>query len=277
MKEINDLHYVLREDKDTAFSISAEVAQWFRQTLIAFKGQKLPLLKNCRFALADGSEFIEIDAKGNVKPITTVRPDWYPDPGEFLREQWLKNKEMHDQSIVEFLRNFLEMFPDVKDRRLHGNFLLNLELDKLPSAMPAYNAKQTVGRVGNRNKLSTQPKVADLNSFEMFQTFYQNLEGAVSANRFPTMQLLTGFDNIAKAPTPLKGSVRTWFKAITGELPPNNKKVQAGHADVFCAPIQTSLQQIKDYGLEKFYAELSQAIQQAGDLDLNKFEYKLPN
>ena len=274
VKTLEDMHYVLRKDNDTSFSISAEVAQWFRQTLVAFKGEKLTLLKNCCIAFADGSEFVEIDSKGNVQPMTTVAPAWYPDRGEFLRDQWLRNKEMHDQPIVDFLKNFLEMFPDVKDRRIHGNLLLDLQMDKVESARQIETIKYKAGQVGNKNKLSTQPKVHDLKSFEMFSTFYTNLAGAVSANQFPTMQVLTGYDELTKAPTPLKGAVRTWFKAITGELPPNNKKVAAGHADVFCAPIVTTLEEIKKYGLEKFYQELSQTIQDAGDPDLNKFEYR---
>ncbi|MCL6360284.1 hypothetical protein [Pectobacterium polaris] len=276
VKTLEDLHYVLRKDDDTAFSISPEVAQWFKQTLQAFKGQKLTLLKNCRIAFADGAEFVEIDNKGNVQPVATVAPAWYPDRGEFLREKWLINKEMHDQNIVEFLRNFLEMYPNVKDRRVHGNLLFDLQLDKIDTEKSAEHTKPPAGKIGNKNRLSTQPKVNDLKSFDMFSQFYSNLAKAVIANQFPTMQVLTGQDNLTKASTPLKGAVRTWFKAITGELPPNNKKVEAGHAEVFCAPIQTSLQQITDYGLEKYYAELSQAIQQAGDLTLDKFEYPFP-
>lgn len=276
VKTLEDMHYVLRQNDDTSFSISAEVANWFRQTLVAFKGEKLTLLKGCCIAFADGSEFIEIDGKGNVQPMTTVAPAWYPDKGEFLRDQWLKNKEMHDQTIVDFLKNFLEMYPDVKDRRIHGNLLLDLQMDNSEIAKTADNTRPPAGRVGNKNKLSTQPKIHDLNSFDMFSQFYSNLSEAVIANQFPTMQILTGQDDLTKVPTPLKGAIRTWFKAITGELPPNNKKVEAGHADVFCAPIVTTLGQIKAYGLPKFYQELSQAIQDAGDLELNKFEYQLP-
>lgn len=276
LKTPADLSHVLRDSKETTYSITPELVHWIKGAIAFRDGQLMPDFKNCCFAFGDGKEFIEFDGKGKIKPPLTKTPDWYPEPGEFMRETWLKNKEMHDQTIVQFIKEFLERFTDVNERRVHCDLLFNLQLGTINTTTPAVNTHPPASRIGNKNRLSTQPKVHDLNSFEMFSQFFSHLSDAVLANQFPTMQVLIGQDDISKAPTPLKGATRTWFKAITGELPPNNKKVAAGHADVFCAPIQTTLLQIKEYGLEKFYAELSQAIQKAGDLTLDKFEFQMP-
>lgn len=276
LKSPADLSHVLRDAKDTTYSITPELVNWIKGAIAFRDGQPMPDFKNCCFAFGDGAEFIEFDGKGKIKSPAARTPDWYPDPGEFMRETWLKNKEMHDQTIVQFIKEFLERFTDVNERRIHCDLLFELQLNKISTRAPAAATPQPASKIGNKNRLSTQPKVHDLNSFEMFSQFYSNLSDAVQANKFPTMQILIGRDDISKAPTPLKGATRTWFKAVTGELPPNNKKVAAGHADVFCAPIQTTLMQITEYGLEKFYAELSQAIQHAGDLTLDKFEFQAP-
>lgn len=276
LKSPADLSHVLRDAKDTTYSITPELVNWIKGAIAFRDGQPMPDFKNCCFAFSDGAEFIEFDGKGKIKSPAARTPDWYPDPGEFMRETWLKNKEMHDQTIVQFIKEFLERFTDVNERRIHCDLLFDLQLNKISTRASVVTTPQPASKIGNKNRLSTQPKVHDLNSFEMFSQFYSNLSDAVQANKFPTMQILIGRDDISKAPTPLKGATRTWFKAVTGELPPNNKKVAAGHADVFCAPIQTALMQITEYGLEKFYAELSQAIQQAGDLTLDKFEFQAP-
>lgn len=275
LKTPADLSHVLRDKKDTIYSITPELVEWIRGAMSFREGQLIPDFANCRFAFADGAEFIEFDGKGKIKPVSTIKPAWYPDPGEFMREAWLKNKEMHDQTIVQFIREFLERFTDVEDRRIHCDLLFDLQLDKVKVSSSLAHTSLSSKR-GNKNKISTQPKIYDLNSFDMFQQFFVNLEEAVTSNTFPTMQILIGVEDIAKAPTLLKGSARTWFKSITGELPPNNKKVSAGHSEVYCAPIVTALQSIKEYGLEKFYAELSQTIRDAGDLTLDKFAYQLP-
>jgi hypothetical protein len=64
------------------------------------------------------------------------------------------------------------------------------------------------------------------------------------------LQVLTGMDNLTKAPHNLKQGIRTWFKAIAGDLPPNNKRVEAGNAVLFCAPIREQIQRIEALGLE---------------------------
>ena len=99
------------------------------------------------------------------------------------------------------------------------------------------------------------------------------MKTAVNANEFPTLQVLTGQKDLAKAPHSLKQGIRTWFKGITGDLPPNNKRVGAGNAVLFCAPVREQIQQIEAIGLEKYYQGLSKAIADAGDGFITDFSY----
>lgn len=99
------------------------------------------------------------------------------------------------------------------------------------------------------------------------------MKRAVYANEFPTLQVLTDSENLAKAPQNLKQGIRTWFKAITGDLPPNNKRVEAGNAVLFCAPIREQIQQIEALGLENYYQGLSKAIADEGDGFIADFTY----
>ncbi|VFS40818.1 Uncharacterised protein [Enterobacter cancerogenus] len=99
------------------------------------------------------------------------------------------------------------------------------------------------------------------------------MKRAVYANEFPTLQVLTDSENLTKAPQNLKQGIRTWFKAITGDLPPNNKRVEAGNAVLFCAPIREQIQQIEALGLENYYQGLSKAIADEGDGFIADFTY----
>lgn len=120
------------------------------------------------------------------------------------------------------------------------------------------------------------PKVADLGSFELFSQFFSRLKTAVDADNFPTLQILTDSEDVTKVPNSLKGAVRTWFKAITGELPPNNKRVEAGNAELFCAPVREHIKQVEAYGLENYYQQLSQAIHEAQEAYIADFTFRLP-
>ena len=270
-----DLSYVIRDDKDTTYSISPSVVEWIRGTIDFAAGQPLVTLKNCCFAFGDGAEFVEFDGKGKLKPITTVVPPWFPDLGEFLRERWLINNEMYDLPIVEFIKSFLDMFPDVEDRRLHAGLLFDLQLNN-SRTLSAPAGSPVKGTTGNKHGKSTAPKIADMKSLEMFTTFFARLKEAANHDEFPTLHILTGHEDISKVPATYKAAVRTWFRAITGVLPPNNKRVAAGNAGLFCAPIREQLKAVEAYGLDKYYPPLSDAIEQAGDLEVSKFEYKLP-
>ena len=132
------------------------------------------------------------------------------------------------------------------------------------------------GKKGNKNGKTTKPKIIDLGSFELFNQFFERLKSAVIADQFPTLQQLTGVDNLTKAPNHLKQGIRTWFKAITGDLPPNNKRVDAGNAALFCAPIREQLQHIESIGLETFYHNLSKAINASGEKYISDFSFTYP-
>lgn len=264
VKTVNDLTYELKDDsKETVFVISPEVVQFVRQA-IDFKtamGKPITDLKNCCFAFDDGKECFEIDSKGKLKTFSDTVPDWLPSKPDFMRSNWLENHELHDLITPEFIKAFLEKFPSVKERRDHANYLFDLQLDKIKGS--PVSVPQPASKVGNKNSRTTKPRVHDLGSYEIFEQFFMRLKEAVTANQLPDLQVLTGMDG-DKAPANLRSGVRTWFKGITGDLPANNKKLEAitkaGTEDLYCAPIRSSLEEVERIGLEKFYQALSHAI-----------------
>ncbi|EHN8828098.1 hypothetical protein KKZ89_14220 [Enterobacter bugandensis] len=257
VKTIDQLLAAIASESVTAYVFGGELVRFVKGLL---KMKPVIQLKNCRFAFDNGTRFVEIDGRGNVKEFEPGKvPVWFQSPGEFARGQWLVNHDFADLMTPEFIRAFIERFPDVSKRREHANLLFDLQLNKLAPAQPA--AKKT----GNVQGKTTKPKVTDLQSFELFSQFYARMKTAVCADQFPTLQILTGHDAVNDAPTSLKGAVRTWFKGITGQLPPNNKRVGAGNAELFCAPIREQLRQVEEIGLETFYHGLSKAIADAGD------------
>lgn len=74
----------------------------------------------------------------------------------------------------------------------------------------------------------------------------------------------------------LKNAARTWFKAISSELPPNSKRVGAGNSALFCAPVRQKIQQIESYGIERYYQYLSKTIAEAGEQFITDFNVKFP-
>ncbi|MEB6381620.1 hypothetical protein MXM41_22250 [Leclercia adecarboxylata] len=269
-----DLSSVISKNANKVFSISLAVVDWLLGTIDFSGGEPLPKLKNCCFAFANCSKFIEFDSKGRLVAVKQ-KPSWYPDLNLFLRDQWLRNYQMYDLPLVKFIKLFLKTFTCIHDRRIHCNLLFDLQLDKIKQPSVPY-ATQPASKLGNKNRKSTSPKVGDLKSFDLFTQFLERLTATVEANEFPRMQVLTGYENLAKAPKSLKGAVRTWYKAVTGDLPPNNKKVASGNASIYCASIRTAISQVTNYngGLQVFYNELSQAIFKAGDLEVSRFNFK---
>ena len=269
VKSVEDLKYVLRDDKHSAFVMSSVAAKFVKDALI-FENP-IKTFKNCRFVFDDGAEFVEFDSSGRSKRFTET-PSWYITPEEFARGQWLINHELHDLTTPQFIATFREMFQDVAKRREHCNLLFDLQLENITPA----RATPPAGGSGNKNRITTKPKVTDLGSFELFSQFFDRLKSAVNADKFPTLQILIDADDVAKAPGSLKGAARTWFKAITGELPPNNKRVDAGNAELFCAPVREQIALIEAYGPERYYQELSRAINEAGERFIADFTFTLP-
>lgn len=262
---VETLMQVINSSAFTSFVIGPEVVDFVKKALIV--NTTISSFKNCRFAFDDGAHFIEFDAKGKSKRYDEI-PDWFVSPAEFSRTQWLINHNLSDVSAKQFI-DALMAWP-LKERRAHCNLLFGLDLHKT-GVVPA--AASTAGKIGNKNGKTTKPKIIDLGSFELFNQFFERMKTAVYADEFPTLQLLTGIDNLAKAPNNLKQGIRTWFKAITGDLPPNNKRVEAGNAVLFCAPVREQIQQIEALGLEKYYLGLSKAIDEAGEQFIADFAY----
>lgn len=259
VKTIDQLLAAIASEAVTAYVFGGELVRFVKGLL---KMKPVIQLKNCRFAFDDGTRFVEIDGKGNVKEFAPGQvPAWFQSPGDFARGQWLVNHNFADLMTPAFISAFIERFPDVKKRREHANLLFDLQLNKLAHAAAQPAAK----RIGNILGKTTKPRVTDLQSFELFSQFYARMKAAVNSDQFPTLQILTGHPSLNEAPTSLKGAVRTWFKGITGQLPPNNKRVGAGNAELFCAPIREQLQQVEEIGLEVFYQGLSRAIADAGE------------
>lgn len=262
---VETLMQVINSSAFTSFVIGPEVVDFVKKALIV--NTTISSFKNCRFAFDDGAHFIEFDAKGKSKRYDEI-PDWFVSPAEFSRTQWLINHNLSDVSAKQFI-DALMAWP-LKERRAHCNLLFGLDLHKT-GVVPA--AASTAGKIGNKNGKTTKPKIVDLGSFELFTQFFERMKTAVYADEFPTLQVLTGIDNLAKAPNNLKQGIRTWFKAITGDLPPNNKRVEAGNAVLFCAPVREQIQQIEALGLEKYYLGLSKAIDEAGEQFIADFAY----
>ena len=265
---VETLMEVINSSELTRFVIGAEVVDFVKKALIV--NTTISSFKNCRFAFDNGAHFIEFDSKGKSRRFSDV-PDWFVSPAEFARSQWLINHKLADVHATEFV-DVLMSFP-LKERRAHCNLLFGLDLHKT-GVVPAVPA--TTSNLGNKKGKTTKPKIVDLGSFELFSQFFERMKEAVFADQFPTLQVLTGINNLAKAPQALKQGIRTWFKAIAGDLPPNNKRVEAGNALLFCAPIREQIRQIEALGLEKYYQGLSRAIAEADESCITDISYTPP-
>lgn len=262
--DVQALMNVIRSEEQTAFVVSAEVVKFVRDALIV--NTTITSFKNCRFAFNEGSEFIEFDSNGTSRRFTET-PDWFISPGEFSRSQWLINHHLADVSAPEFIEELIAW--PLKERREHCDLLFNLGLQK----SAALTENSFASRAGNKNRITTKPKIYDIGSVEIFQQFFARLKTAVNTNAFPTLQILTDKEDVSRVPVTLKGAVRTWFKCITNELPPNNKRVEAGNAELFCAPIREQIKQIEMYGVERYYQALSKSIAAAGDQFIADFSF----
>ena len=262
--DVQALMNVIRSEEQTAFVISAEVVKFVRDALIV--NTTITAFKDCRFAFNEGREFIEFDSTGKSSRFTET-PDWFISPGAFSRTQWLINHDLADVSTTTFI-DVLMSWP-LKERRAHCDLLFDLGLQKTSTTPENVFASKS----GNKNRITTKPKINDIGSVQIFQQFFARLKTAVMANTFPTLQILTDSEDVSRVPVTLKGAVRTWFKCITNELPPNNKRVEAGNVELFCAPIREQIQQIEAYGVERYYQELSRAIAAAGDQFIADFSF----
>lgn len=264
--DVQALMNVIRSEEQTAFVISADVVKFVRDALIV--NTTITSFKNCRFAFNEGREFIEFDSNGKSRCFADI-PDWFISPGEFSRSQWLINHNLASVSAPEFIEELMTW--PLKERREHCDLLFDLGLQKKTTSSETSFASKS----GNKNRITTKPKINDIGSVEIFQQFFARLKKAVSADEFPTLQILTGSDDVSRVPVSLKGAVRTWFKCITNELPPNNKRVDAGNAELFCAPIREQIQQIEAFGVERYYQEMSRAIADAGDQFIADFSFDI--
>ncbi|VYU60452.1 hypothetical protein [Metakosakonia massiliensis] len=267
--DVQTLMQVIRSSKDTWFVIGDEVTDFVKKALIV--NTTIISFKNCKFAFENGAYFVEFDAKGKSKQYTE-KPDWFITPAEFARTQWLVNHNLADVKATEFIK--ILMTYSLKERRSHCDLLFGLDLQKTGGASSTPDSKTV--RTGNRGGKTTKPKVFEMGSFELFEQFFSRMKAAVAENKFPTLQVLTGMEDLTRAPGNLKQGVRTWFKAITGDLPPNNKRVDAGNAELFCAPIRAQIEEIEKIGLENYYQALSQAVHQAGDAYISEFTFRYP-
>lgn len=249
------------------FTIKSDVGDYVR---LSAKAPKMESLKGCKFQLispeGQGYEYITFDSKGKPE-ITTDAPEWSVNENDYAREQWVANKGYDVRSGVELLAELMTY--SLTERRKLADILLSLELDKQP-----VSRSYARGTTGNRNGKSTKPKVMDLGSYELFKAVYDRLSDAVNSDQFPTLQVLTGLDELGKAPTNLKQACRTYFKAITSELPPNNKVVEKGHPEIMCSKIRAILEEVERVGVENYYKQLAEAIAEAAEKETTIADFK---
>ncbi|HAV1531553.1 TPA: hypothetical protein JG872_000363 [Enterobacter hormaechei subsp. xiangfangensis] len=249
------------------FTIKSDVADYVR---LSAQAPKFESLKGCKFQLlapeGNGYEYISFDSKGKPE-ITYDAPDWSMNENDYARQQWVANKGYDVRSGVELLEELMTY--DLTERRKLADILLSLDLDKKP-----LHRSYARGTTGNRNGKSTKPKVMDLGSYELFKAVYDRLSDAVNSDQFPTLQVLTGLDDLTKAPTNLKQACRTYFKAITSELPPNNKVVEKGHPEIMCSKIRAILEEVERVGVEDYYKQLAESIAEAADKDTTIADFK---
>jgi len=267
VKSIDEFIASISSNTVNSYVVSEEVVRFVKELL---KMKPVIQLKNCHFAFDDGKKFLEVDGRGNIKEYETGSiPDWYETPIEITRSQWIISNDFANLIKSEFLSTFIKKFPDVNVRREYADMLLDLHLNK----MGVLNPLSTTNRSGNTSGRTTKSRVTELQSFELFCQFYERMKAAVYADMFPTLKVLLGHDDLSEIPTPIKGAVRTWFKGITGQLPPNSKRVGSGNSLLFCAPIRERILYIEDVGLEFFYEGLSKAIADSKNTILSEFNY----
>ncbi|MEN5016450.1 hypothetical protein ABEH87_08870 [Erwinia sp. Eh17-17] len=267
VKSVADLNYVLRDgDKKTAFVMSAEVAKFVKDALII--NDTIISFKNCCFAFEKGAEFVEFDRNGKSVRFSEPVPSWFVKPGVFARSDWLDNHELADLPAPDFIKAFNEKFPDLQERRKHADYLFDLQLRRIK--LPPSEAPRPVGNTSGK---STKPKVTDLESFQLFEQFFARLKSAVMANEFPTLNVLTASEDVSKVPGSYRQAIRTAMKAVTHELPVNNKRLAAGNPALFCAPVREKIAEIESIGLEPYYQELSKAIARADGSYIADFSF----
>lgn len=268
VKSVADLNYVLRDhDKKTAFVMSAEVAKFVKDALII--NDTIISFKNCCFAFEKGAEFVEFDHNGQFVRFSEPVPSWFIRPAVFARSDWLDNHALADLAAPEFIKAFNEKFPDLHERRKHANYLFDLQLQK--GKLPSTETSRTPGNIQGK---STKPKVTDLGSFELFKQFFDRLKAAVMADEFPTLNVLTAADNVSNVPGSYRQAIRTAMKAVTHELPVNNKRLAAGNPALFCAPVRDKIAEIEAIGLEPYYLALSHAIAEAEGSYIADFSFQ---
>lgn len=268
VKSVADLNYVLRDsDKKTAFVMSAEVAKFVKDALII--NDTIISFKNCCFAFEKGAEFVEFDRKGQSVRFSEPVPAWFIKPSLFARSDWLDNHALADLPAPEFIKAFIEKFPDLHERRKHADYLFDLQLHNI-KPQPAIASKTP----GNTSGKSTKPKVTELGSFQLFQQFFERLKAAVMADKFPTLNVLSASDDVSKVPGNYRQALRTAMKAVTNELPVNNKRLAAGNPALFCAPVREKIAEVEAIGLEPYYQALSKAIAEAKGSYIADFSFE---
>jgi len=267
VKSIDEFIASISSNTVSIYVVSEEVVRFVKDLL---KMKPVIQLKNCRFSFDNGKYFVEIDGRGYIKDYEAgFIPDWYETSIDIIRAQWIINNGFANLIKSEFLCEFIKRFPDINLRREHADMLLDLHLSKAEGVYPLSAPKTRYNTSGK----TTKSRVTELQSFELFCQFYERMKTAVFANNFPTLKVLLGHDDLNEIPAPMKGAARTWFKGITGQHPPNSKRVGAGNAVLFCAPIREKLVYIEEVGLEFFYRDLSKAIADSKNMLISDFNF----
>lgn len=264
--DIKSLIDCVNNEDDFTYLMAGEVEDWIKQ------GAQVdinPLVPGCQFQFSDGSS-IEYDTDGKITRHPKDKPPvWFIPEAEYW-SYWLKNYAYKSKDITKLVTEIRGM--ELIQRVELCNLLFGLELKK---AQPA--AKTVVDNVrrgvGNTQGVSTKPKVSDMLSVEFFKQFLTRLNDAVQNNQIPTLQVLTGEENMKAVSANVKGSVRTYFQAITSDSIPNANRAASLKPEIYCDRLKPLVDAVYSAGVDEYYNELQRAIQEAGDTYIKDFKF----
>jgi hypothetical protein len=248
------------------YYISNDVAK-FVQNFLLLEGNS-PIFRGCFFAFNNkhtGQHFLECSTDGNIRKYSTPVPQWFIKLNMSGIEKWLIQENLDKLLPLEFIDAINRKFTKETERKRVIEFIFRTK----------HSDDLQIILKGNVNGRSTSLKVSHIDSYQIFNQFFNNLERIISENRFPTMHELAGIDAEKKINNNVRRSIHTWMKCISGELLPNSKRIQAGNSELYCIRMKEIIIRINKFGLECFFNQMKNAVavNEGKKLSTFSFEY----